>query len=77
MISLKEEKEILANGEDALPLDTNMNKYKLVKYVYGNSIEEVLHIEKGGEIIYIDLQETVTNKLGFNTNYDRERDKVV
>ena len=50
-----------------------MNKYKVVKYMFGNSIKEVLDIEKGGEIIYIDLQEENNNEMGFNKNkYDRE-----
>lgn len=44
-----------------------MNKYKLVKYVYGNSIKDVLDVDNSGEIIYIDLQEEDSKKeAGFN-----------
>lgn len=44
-----------------------MNKYKVVKWVMGKSIQDVLDIEKTGEIVYIDLQEE-SSKIGFDRN---------
>lgn len=50
-----------------------MKKYKLVKYVYGNSIKEVLDVDNSGEIIYIDLQEEENKKeVGFNNKQQDE-----
>lgn len=44
-----------------------MNKYKVVKYVWGESISDVIEMEKNQDIIYIELNEGSKDGLGFQT----------
>lgn len=49
-----------------------MNKYKVYKLVYGESIQEVLDCERGGVIVSIDLQDEdvsiISDKIGFTND---------
>lgn len=65
---------VLGYGEQIEKLqDINMNRYKVIKSVLGNSIQDVISMEKGGTIIAINLEdEDTTQQMGFTNNGQRD-----
>ena len=53
-----------------------MNRYHVCKTVFAHNIEELLSMEKGGQITSIELEEDIKNpkEFGFRKQDDGKRD---
>lgn len=52
----------------------NIKLYKVTKMVYAPNLQEILNIEKGGQIIDIELQDSIKqfHETGFTKKYDEK-----
>jgi hypothetical protein len=58
-------------GEAEEQLDTKMNKYKITKIVYANSVGEADEIISGGETSSVELVDDEKNKkIGFHEQHN-------